>query len=132
MNTPGDGSEYFIVNLPQGCHIDSVLYSIIDPNPVGISGYFQFGTNNQESFNGATVGFFANATQFPTNPFPFIGPASIQCQAQANIAFQSDWSMTFIGGCGTCVNPIIQSISSTFIKYVPRRFSDYIDFRLTK
>lgn len=125
MNTPADGSEYFVIQLPVGCQINSVDYQIGDPNPVGISGYFQFGTNNQESYTGATISSFANATQFPTSPFPMVGPANLQCQAQANIAWISNWSMTFTGTCGTtCTDPTVPSLSASAPSICPGTSSD--------
>ena len=111
MNTPGDGSEYFTLTVPTGCSITGVNYSITDPYALNITGYFQFGVNNQEQFTGATSGSFANATQFPTNPFPLNGPTTVQCQASTNISFQSDWAMTFLGTCaGGCVDPDVPSL----------------------
>ncbi len=113
MNTPGDGSEYFVLELPQGCQMTSSGYKIVDPNNLGISGYFQLGVNNQQSFSGGTSsGNFAFAGQFPTLAFPVSGPAFYQCQAQANIAFLSDWKIAFQGICSPCNNPSVPNLTA--------------------
>lgn len=112
MNTPDDGNEYFEIELSEGCQIDAVHYSITDPNSLTITGFFQFGTNNQETFSGATLDSFENATQFPSNPFPLLGPATLQCQVQANIAFLSDWEMIFTGSCG-CAEPTVPTVTAS-------------------
>ncbi|NNC94215.1 MAG: T9SS type A sorting domain-containing protein [Chitinophagales bacterium] len=111
MNTPTDGVENFVIELPFGCQIDSVTYSILDPSSVGVNGYFQFGSNNQESYSASGFYSFNAAGQFPTVPFPVSGPNTYQCVAQANIAFQSVWHMVFYGSCTPCIDPDIPSLS---------------------
>lgn len=113
MNTPSDGGDWFVIDLPSGCQISGVAYKIIDPSSVGITGHFQFGTNNQQSYSGPTSSVFANAGQNPTQAFPKVGPAKIVCGAVANIAFQSDWVMGFTGSCTPCANPSMPQVSAS-------------------
>lgn len=94
LETPADGQDRFQIIVPNNCVVTGVSYGITDPNPVGVTGFAQFGVGNQMT-TPPLNGSFLNG---PTGPFP-VGPGTYDCMMVANIAFQSAWGMLFQTSC---------------------------------
>jgi hypothetical protein len=94
LNTPADGQDRFQITIPAGCQITGASWTMTDTANIGVTGFAQFGWNNQENIPPLN-GTFANG---PFAPFP-VPPGMHDCMMNANIAANDHWSMTFYSDC---------------------------------
>jgi len=97
LNTPGDGQDRFQVTIPAGCQVTSVSWTMTDTANLSVSGFAQFGLNNQENIPPLN-GSFANGPFLM--PFP-VSSGTYDCIMGANVAANDSWSMTFYSDCPT-------------------------------
>jgi hypothetical protein len=122
LNTPGDPQDRFQVELPAGCTLTSVTYTMTDVFMITVNGFVQFGVNNQQSLPPLT-GSFANG---PTGSFPITGPGIFDCMIVANIAANDSWSMIFYNDC-PAVTGIDESETTTSLHYFPNPVTDVVN-----
>jgi hypothetical protein len=122
LNTPGDGQDRFQIIVPAGCMITSVTYSITDNANIGVNGFAQFGTSNQQ----ATPPLSGSFTTGPTGAFP-VGPGTYDCMMVANIAANDSWSMIFNTSCTTGIASIN---SENPVSVFPNPFISFTTFQL--
>ncbi len=99
LNTPSDGQDRFQITIPAGCLVTSVTYSMTDTAHIGVNGFAQFGSSNQQ----ATPPLSASFANGPSGAFP-VGPGTYDCMMVANIAANDSWSMVFNTSCTTGID----------------------------
>lgn len=102
VETPQDGQDNFDIIVPAGLQIDNMTWSMTDTLSL-YSGFI--------SFNGATetIGQGGGSGTFPTT-FP-VTAGQYTVNVVANIAYMSDWNITFTVSSINCIDPDVPTLS---------------------